>query len=117
MKLIATKDFANVPALGLSIKDAQHPAHIHKGATFEIGKEATLGKLTKSEQELVATLIVSEVAGDASDEKLVKQINAEVEAETKKAKASVKVDDSVSNANLVATLTKLLEKAATAPAK
>jgi hypothetical protein len=101
MKLIALKDFRNVPSLELEIKDALHPSHIHKGATFEIGKAAALKDCSKTDQQLIAQLIVSSSVGDATDENVVKAVKAEVDADEKREKAAAKLNSAANDSALV----------------
>lgn len=114
MKLIALKDFRNVPGLELEIKDAQHDNHVHKGATFEIGKYDVLKDCSKTDQQTVAQLIVSGCVGDATDEKVVKAVKLEVEADEKREKAAAKANSAANDSALVQQLIAMLKGAKTA---
>ena len=87
MKLIALREFRNV-GRKIKIDNAQHDDHVHKGATFEIGAGDEIAKLASPDKELAAQLIYAGFAGDATDAKIVKRVQAEVAAEEKKAKAA-----------------------------
>ena len=86
MQLIAKRAFKN-PGRKLSIKDALHPDHVHKGATFSIGTEKEVKNLNGDDQKMVLLLNVADCLGDATDEKIVRAVQAEVAAE-KKAEAA-----------------------------
>lgn len=76
MKLIARKDFRN--NCGLKVADPLHDHHVHKGAIFEIDE-------TKPDNEqIIAQLNAGGCIADATNEKAVKAIQAEVAADAKK---------------------------------
>lgn len=113
MKLIATKDFSRVPALDfIDLPDRIHENHIHKGATFDVGKAAKFTDLNKTDQQLVAGLVHAGCVGDASDEKVVKAVQAEIAADKKRAENAAKAETASANQAMVAQLTALLAKAA-----
>lgn len=114
MKLIALKDFRNVPALSLEIKDALHPLHVHKGATFELGKGDTLKDCSKPDQELLAHLNLAGCIGDANDEAVVKAVKAEVAADKKREEAAAKANAAAGDSALVAQLLAVLKGQKTA---
>ena len=111
MKLIALKDFARVQALeDVAIEGAKHSRHIHKGATFDIGKAEKLKDLTKGDQYLVAQLTVAGCVGDATDEKLVKAVQAEVAAEERSRKAAEEREKLATNSGLAQQIAALAAK-------
>ena len=82
MKLVARKDFANVPAVG--IQNLEVVTHVPKGFRFSIGKGDALGDLSESEKQLVAQLVVSKAAipddGDKFNAAAIVKVDAEVKA-------------------------------------
>src|ERR1017187_3526579 len=82
MKLVAKRDFANVPSLGLTIDPKtpgfKHPKHVHKGYRFEIGTSPTFDGLNDAEKKIVAELKVSHAVADASDLAACAKIDEEV---------------------------------------
>lgn len=114
MKLIALKDFRNVPGLELEIEDALHANHVHKGATFEIGKADALKDCSKSDQQTIAQLIVSGCVGDANDANVVKAVKAEVDADEKREKAAAKANSAANDSALVQQLIAMLKGGKTA---
>src|SRR5580704_14578646 len=86
MKLIAIRSFKN-PERTLQIKDAVHPDHVHKGATFVIGEklETPFEKLTKQEKLLVQHLTISNCVGDAFDAKVVSEVERELKFDADRA--------------------------------
>lgn len=80
MKLIARKDFRN--NVGLKIADPLHDHHVHKGATFEMDEKDA------DQEQTIALLNAAGCIADATNEKAVKAIQAEVAADAKKAKQS-----------------------------
>ncbi len=109
MKLIALKDFRNVPGLELKIADAEHDNHVHKGAIFDIGNGKTLKDCSKADQVTVAQLTVAGCVGDGTDAKLIKAIEEEVAADEKAAQAAAKANSSASDSALVAQLLAILK--------
>lgn len=90
MKLIAKRDFRNT-GRAIEIEGALHPDHIHKGAMFIVGKDENTPykDLSKQDKEFVGLLNIADCVGDGNDEKIVKLVMAEVEAD-KKAEAGRK---------------------------
>ena len=93
MKLIAKKDFINVPSLGVVLTEETpgfvNSNHIHTGHRFEIGRSEKFKELKQDEQDLITRLISSEsvvVDNDAN-----KTIIAKIDAEAKAAEAKTKV--------------------------
>jgi len=119
MKLIALKDFAN--NFGLEVEDPLHERHVHAGAIFDIGQGKTLEELRKKEVPaamLVAQLTVAGCVGDATDEKVVKAVKESVAQDRKREETAKKLQQAADGSALVAQLTALLQKAASAaPAK
>jgi hypothetical protein len=111
MKFIATKDFRNVPGLELEIDKALHPSHIHKGALFEIGKGAELKDCSKTDQQTIAQLIVAGCVGDATDEKIVKAVKADVALDEKREKAAAAANSAANDSVLVQQLIAMLKSA------
>ena len=123
MKLIATKSFRNVPALGLKEEDqagkqvstvpgVQHNDHIPKGAVFSIGPDKLklgsedlmkLSKTNASQAYAISMLVHSECVGDADDPKVVQAVKDSLaEDATREANArksdTASVNQSVVNA-------------------
>jgi len=95
MKLIATAPFRNNLDPRIEIEGALHPDHIHRGAVFIIGRDKA-GKSIDDEEQLskidannIRLLTLAKCIGSANDEKLVKQVAAEV-AEEKAREANQK---------------------------
>jgi hypothetical protein len=109
MKLIALKDFRNVPGLEIELEDAAHDHHVHKGATFAIGSGKEMKDCSKSDQLAIAQLVVSGCVGDANDEKIVKRVNDEVKAENAKAKELEKLNSTANDSALVTQLLAILK--------
>lgn len=86
MQLIAIRNFRN-PGRALEIEEPVAPDHVHKGAIFEIGGKAPFDKLNRTDKELVVQLNAAQCIADATDEKIVKAVRAELEEESKAAKA------------------------------
>jgi hypothetical protein len=105
MKLVACKNFANVPSLGLKVNPEDvgfvHPLHVHKGYRFDIGTGKIYGDsktqtdLTQPERTLIAQLIVSKSAviddGSSESKAVIARIDAEVAVERKADAAAAKV--------------------------
>ena len=88
MKLIATRDFANVKPLGLdavALKLA-HENHIPKGTRFSVGSTEIFNDLRAAEKVTVAQLVTSKSAiiVNAENAALVAKIETEVAAEAKR---------------------------------
>lgn len=99
MRLIATRDFRNVQALGLKDENGKslvsppdghkgdrHDDQVHKGTVFEIGKGDTLEKMMKSDPDKalkVAHLFHSGCVSEAT-EKNIAAVKAEVEVDRKR---------------------------------
>jgi hypothetical protein len=119
MKLIATKSFRNVAALGLKEEDqdgkqistvsgSPHNDHIPKGTVFSIGPDtlklnsADLMKLAKtnaSQANAISMLVHSECVGDANDPKVVEAVKLALkEDETREANARKSDTSSVNQA-------------------
>jgi hypothetical protein len=94
MKLIAKRDFANVPALRLQLTGETpgfvHENIVHKGHRFEIGTAPEFKNLHPSEKEVVTQLIASHAAilDIAPNQAAIAVIVAEVAAEAKRAAAA-----------------------------
>lgn len=91
MKLIANKDFANIPGNAIKLPNYVKGAdgqplenHIHKGAQFEVGTAAKFEQLGATDKVLVSQLMVSRSVL-AADEANVATINAEVAADQTRA--------------------------------
>lgn len=82
MKLIAKTSFRN-PGQAIEVEGAQHPDHIHQGATFTIGGDLPFEKLKKADQELVKTLNAADRLADATNPEIVKKVLAEVAEKAK----------------------------------
>lgn len=109
MNLIALKDFRNVQSINLTLEDALHENHVHKGATFEIGKGAKLKDCSKPEQELIAQLILAGCVGDATDKAVVEAVNKEVKADKAREAAAAKTNAAANDSALVQQLIALLK--------
>jgi hypothetical protein len=87
MKLVAKKDFANVPVLGITIDPKTpgfvHSDHIHKGFRFSIGKSEDPKELSRPERTLIVSLVSSEsvVVDKPGNEKLIAEIDASAKAD------------------------------------
>lgn len=101
MKLIALKDFRNVPALRLTddgkstVDKAVHDEHIHKGAVFDIGAGKTLDELRKSDRptaEIVAQLVVAGCVGEANDAKVVAAVKEDLAQDSRRQATAEKLD-------------------------
>lgn len=113
MKLIALKDFARVQSLeDVKIENSLHGKIIHKGAEFEIGTAKTIKELAVADRLIVAQLMVSGSAGDATDKELVKAVKEDVAIDKKREENAAKLNANASNTALVEQLTALLAKAA-----
>ena len=93
MKLVAKKDFANVPSLAIQlewyVKGADGKPlknHIHKGARFSIGTSEIFDGLDEADKNKVAQLMVSNSVMVASDKPAVDKIDAEVAADRQREK-------------------------------
>jgi hypothetical protein len=120
MKLIALRSFRNNTEPRIELDGAKHDNHIHKGAIFSIGigkdgKDIVdADKLSKTDERNIGLLQMSGCVGDATDEKLVKKIQAQVaeeDAAESRAKKSVAAG---SNADIVAQLVAALKSVAAA---
>lgn len=113
MKLIALRDIARTPALeDMEIENAAHPRHIHAGATFDIGKAASLAELKGGDRELVALLFASNAAGDATDSKVVKAVQDEVSVNRRREERAAKANSSAALDGVSQQLSALVAKAA-----
>lgn len=117
MKLIATRDIRNVPALRLKDENGQtvinsplNDEHIHRGSVFEIGtpnlrlNNADLLKMRKTDAaaaETVSMLVHAECVADALDEKAVKAVKDAIAADERKEDQAKKLDDTARNAAVV----------------
>lgn len=123
MKFIALKDFAKVgPLIEIEIPGQIHDRHIHKGAIFEIGQGDVLKKMDPSAKALIAQLVVTSCIGDATDAKLVKAVNDEIEMDAQRAENHARINAGVGAAQLEAMLKSVLggiasHAAAAPPAK
>ena len=92
MKLVARKDFANVPALGLKLNEKTegfiHENHVHKGHRFEVGSTDIFDDLKETEKVIVAQLMVSKSAVINNDSN--KHVIAKIDAEAKIERAAEK---------------------------
>jgi len=114
MKFIAKKDFARVAEL-VDVVDPQglkHPGHVHKGTTFSIGKADALGDLSKRDQMLVATLILSGSVADATDAKAVKAVQDDIAQDKRREEEAARRNAAADGSALIAQLTALMAKAA-----
>lgn len=88
MKLIVTRDIANVKPLGLDAVALKlvHENHIPKGTRFSIGKSEIFKDLLATEKVIIAELISSRsaIVVNAENDELVKKIDVEVAAEAKR---------------------------------
>jgi hypothetical protein len=94
MKLIATRDFRNV-GHRIQVENVQHPDHVPRGATFELGAAADLKALKKEDRELgyfAAMLVMSGVA-DAPTPEIIARIEAENEVARKREARAVQADE------------------------
>ncbi len=115
MKLIATKDFANVGDLKDYIDEKElkvHPRHVHKGHVFAVGSSDKLKDCTKKEQQLIAQLYVSGSVGDAGDAKVVKSVQDEIAADKRREANDKAAQMRAETSGLSAALQELLLKAA-----
>ena len=103
MKLVAKKDFANVPSLALT--GLEVPTHVPKGKRFAVGAAELFADLSQTEKTLVAQLMVSKaVVADDSDKAnvaAIAKIDAEVKAEAiaaAKAAKPVSMEEAVASA-------------------
>ena len=85
MKLIAQTDFRNNLEPKPEIPGSPHPDHIPMGTIFDYGRGEKLADATASEQQTIGLLASLRVIGDASDEKIVKRVQAEVASRKKTA--------------------------------
>jgi hypothetical protein len=111
MKLIALRNFRNTHGIDLDGdgKLTQHEKHVHKGATFAIGGAKEFKDLSKADQRIVLELNHAKCVGDATDEKLVKRIAAEVAEDARAEKRARETTAAAgSNADLVKQLTEAL---------
>jgi hypothetical protein len=94
MKLIAKRDFRNT-GQAIEIEDAIHPDHVHKGAIFIVGKEekTPFDGLSRQDKEFVSLLNAADCIADGSDDKIVKQVMAEVAADKKAEAARAALDN------------------------
>lgn len=93
MKLVAKKDFANVPSLAIKlewyVKGADGKPlknHIYKGARFSIGTSEIFDELDETDKNKVAQLMASNSVMVASDKPAVDKIDAEVAADRQREK-------------------------------
>jgi hypothetical protein len=114
MKLIATKDFANSPTTGITLSDAQHKGHVHRGAQFSIGTVDSYDKLPKSDPNrlLIAQLIVTGSAAIA-DKETVARVQAEVAAEDLRLKRDREAQPAPLTLETIVAALKALQPAAT----
>lgn len=117
MKLIALKNFRNVPSLGLKLADANKNGQIDKGEVFELGDGKDIKSCNNHFKTLIAQLVYAGCAGDASDAKLVEAVKAEVEAEARREAAAKKAAEAAGNSLIVAQLTELLKGQSVKPAE
>jgi hypothetical protein len=102
MDLIATRSFRNVPFKDfgrITVPNALHDDHVHKGAIFEIGTAETLKGLAKEDQkaaELTARLLMAKCVEPATPETIAR-VSAELEQDRVRA-------ERVAQANAAATL-------------
>ena len=98
MKVVASRDFANVTALGLGpFTDAagklltpSHKSMVHKGSRFDIGTTDVVADLSAGDKLKLVQLLPTGGAACivfASDTAMVKKIDAEVAEAKAKAKA------------------------------
>ena len=86
MKLVAIRDLANVPKIGITVnpksKGYKHPNQIHKGYRFTFGSSNVFDELTPDEKEVVALLVTSNgaVIDDGSETSIaaIAKIEAEI---------------------------------------
>jgi hypothetical protein len=119
MKLVASRDFANVPGLAIGelqtpdgkVLTAPHPKHVPKGSRFEIGKtdQQTIDDLNANDKLKIVQLLPSggaNCAVFAKDTGAVAKIDKEVAENQKRAKIenkpAVSLDDVVASNNRVA---------------
>jgi predicted HTH transcriptional regulator len=109
MKFVATKDFANVRYLSLTVPDAVHPRHVHKGARFSIGGDQPFGLLPQDDQQRIKNLRGAGCIIDdtPANENAIKYLDNEVVATAKKA-AELKARNS-SSIDLLAQVKELTE--------
>jgi hypothetical protein len=105
MKLVARRDFANVPKLGLKLTDGTkgfvHAGHVHKGHRFEVGTSDIFEDLKVEDQATVAQLIGSRCA--VYDVDANKAVLAKIDAEVSEAaRQSKSVNAAPSMAELIA---------------
>ena len=120
MKFIAKRGFANVPAMKRFIRVeelTEHPGHIQKWHRFEIGTAVDFNGLSDNDKELVAHLFSAQVIGEAANKEVVAKVEAEIEADKKRAAADAKLNAKAAGTSVIDALTALLAKALAAPAK
>jgi hypothetical protein len=98
MDLIATRSFRNIPFKDfgrITVPNALHDDHVHKGALFSIGAGKTLQAMRKTERpaaELVAALFLARVVEEPTPE-VVARVEFELEQERKREKNAKAIDD------------------------
>lgn len=116
MKLIALKDFRNVPILGLKFDDANKNNQVDKGETLDIGTGKTLKECNNHDKAIIAQLVMAGCVGDAADEKVVAAVKTELELDKRREAAAKKAADVSNNSALVAQLLEVLKTKGTATA-
>lgn len=85
MKLVAIKNFANVPSLGLDPEEHNliHKDHVHKGCRFAVGRSEVFKELNETQKSTVTQLVTSGSAVvDCKDNaEIIARIDKEVKAE------------------------------------
>jgi hypothetical protein len=96
MKLIAIRDQANVPSIGITVdpksRGFKHPKHIHKGYRFNFGSVDTFDGLTQDEKNTVGLLLHSKAVVIDDDSPASKAAIAKIEAEIAEDKEREKRD-------------------------
>jgi hypothetical protein len=88
MRLIALRGFKNNAKALIKFERGSEPVHadgVHAGAIFTIGDEAPVSELPEAYKYIIGQLAQAKCIGDASDEKLVKRVQAEVKADKARA--------------------------------
>jgi hypothetical protein len=115
MRLVACRNLFKVPSMAsIEVKGSPHSRHVPKGSVFEIGTAPDMKGLTRDEKNVVALLVTSNGAADASDEKLVARVLAEVEAEKKSAANTQRLDGELRRAGLAQEFARLIGQLASA---
>jgi|ERR1700677_2288886 len=86
MKLIAIRDLANVPSIGITVDSKspgfKHPKHIHKGYRFDFGSTDIYEDLSPEERKTVGLLLDSKAVvvddGSTGSKEAIAKVEAEI---------------------------------------